>query len=133
METNVPNKNPNGEITDSITPGRRLPFLFLGLVIIGIIAHFVFNNHWIHISGYHVGALGVTGLFAYLTAYIANRKAYNFRKVFLLTFLLPIVLGIIISIIASLQVDFFYCGGGVVLAASVILVIIYSLLKKRSS
>ena len=132
METNVPNGKPDSKNTQLFTPGFMLPLLSLILIIICVIVYFVFNNHWVQISAYHLGALGITGLFAYLAAYIATRKGYNFQNVLLFTFFLPIVLGILAVIIVSFFTDFLYCGGGVVLAGSIVLVLIYSFLKKKS-
>jgi len=131
MKTNVSNENLEKEITKSIIPGNKLFFLFLGFVIVSFLGHFIFNNHWMKISVYHLGGLGITGLFACLTAFIANRKAYNYKKVLVFSFFLPIALGLLAVIIISLKVNFFYCGGGVVLAVSIILVILYSLIRKR--
>ena len=132
METNVLNEKPDSKNPDLLTPGFILPLLSMILILIGVIAYFVFNNNWVQISAYHLGALGITGLFAYITAYIAARKGYNFQKVFLFTFFLPIILGIITVIIVSFFTDFIYCGGGVVLAVSIVLVLIYSFLKKKT-
>lgn len=63
--------------------------------------------------------------------YIAKRKAYDYRKGFLLSFFLPIILGFISFLLIFFQKSFVYCGGGVVLASSVVIVIIYTLIKRR--
>ena len=109
----------------------KIPLIFLGILIISIISHLIFNYHWAEIIFNHLAGLGIVGLMACLAAFIAKKKAQNYRKAFLITFFLPIILGVIAVVLVFYLTGFKYCGGGVILAAGIVIVIYYSLVKKR--
>ena len=133
MNDTKTDENQRPDLTGSFSCRKRLAFIFLGLLAISIIAYFLLRNHWAIIITNHVGGLGIIGLFACLTAYIAKRKAYNYTKAFKLSFFLPIILGLITAIIFSLGKDFIYCGGGVSLLVSLIIPIVYLLINKKKN
>jgi len=125
------NENQRKDLTRNFFWEKKLPFVFLGFLVISIIGHFLLNDHWTIIITNHLGGLGIIGLFAYLTGFIAKRKNYNYWKVIRISILLPIIIGLIAVIIVSLRINFIYCGGGFSLLTSLILVIIYSIIKKK--
>ena len=110
---------------------RKMPLLFLGMLIISIVGYFEFKDHWVGVFTNHLGGLGIIGLFASLSGIIAKKKGYNYRKVFVLSFILPIILGLDVSFMLFFLAGVEYCGGGVVLAAALI-AIIYSIIKYRN-
>jgi len=124
-------ENRGKDLTSNFSWEKRLPFIFLGFLAISIIGYFLLSNHWTIIITNHLGGLGIIGLLAYLTGFIAKRKGYNYKKVLRLSFFLPIILGFIAVIIISMRVNFFYCGGGVSLLTSLLIIMAYLLVKKR--
>jgi len=109
----------------------RMPLLFLGMLIISVAGYLVFTERWANIITNHLGGLGITGLLACLTGFIAKKKGYNHRNAFLVGLFLPIVLGCVAVVLVYFSSGFLYCGGGVILAASLVIIIIYSLFKKK--
>lgn len=126
------NKNQKKDLTSNFSWEKRLPFVFLGFLAISILVHFLLNNHWTIIITNHLGGLGIIGLLACLTRFIAKRKAYNYTKVFRLSFFLPIIFGLIAAIIISIKINFFYCGGGISLLTSLLIVLAYLIIRKKS-
>ena len=116
---------------DFISRKKVLLVIFTGCLLISVLGHFVIDNHSIIIITNHLGGLGIIGLFAYLTRFIAKRKGYNYIKAFKLSFFLPIIIGFLAAIIISFKIHFFYCGGGVSLLISFLLVIIVLIMKRK--
>ena len=67
--TNVKNEEPK-----CLLEPNQLFMIFVGLFIISVISYFVIKTPWIIIVTNHLGALGLTGLFAILAAKLATRK-----------------------------------------------------------
>ena len=124
---NVHKEKPN----NTVQMESRIPLLFLGMLIISVAVYFVFSVRWINIITNHLGGLGITGLFACLSGFIAKKKGYNYRRLFLVALIIPIFLGVVALVAVYFSSGFLYCGGGVILAASLVILIIYSFLKKK--
>jgi hypothetical protein len=131
VKTEEKHSDQEKRLRDDFPIEGSMPLLFLGMVIISIFGYFEFGGHWMEIITNHLGGLGVIGLFACLSGFIAKKKGHNYQKVFLLSFILPIILGFDVSFILFFLADMECCGGGVVLATS-LLAIIYSSIKPRN-
>ncbi len=127
------NENQRQDLKGAYGYRKRLAFLFLAFLVISVIAYFLLRGHWTFIITNHLGGLGIIGLFACLTGYIAIRKGLNYTTAFRLSFFLPIILGLITAFIFSLGKDFIYCGGGISLLVSLIIPIIYLFINKRKN
>lgn len=125
---NVHKEKPN----NTVQMESRIPLLFLGMLIISVAGYFVSSVRWVNIITNHLGGLGITGLLACLTGFIAKKKGYNHSRAFLVGLFFPIVLGFIAVVLVYFSSGFLYCGGGVILAASLVIIIIYSLIKKKN-
>jgi hypothetical protein len=110
---------------------KKIPLLFLGMLILGTIGSFAVDDHWVEVVANHLGGLGVVGLLACLAAYIARKRGRNHRRAFVLGILPPIALGVIAVILVMTLTEHVYCGGGVILAAALAVVIGYTCLKKK--
>ncbi len=114
-----------------IMKGYILPIAFSGLLIFCVIAYFINENHSIGIIINHTGGLSIIGLFACLLAYIARKKGYSYRKIFIFALIIPVVVGLIAFVFFWIKSDIRYCGGGFSLLACLIIPIVILLLKKR--
>jgi len=101
------------------------------MAIVGTVVTLVSDVRWVEAIANHVGGLGVVGLLACLTAYIAGKKGRDPLKAFLWSSLLPIALGVVAVVVVSMRTGFVYCGGGVILLAAVLFIVGYSCLAKR--
>ena len=124
--TNVKNEEPK-----CLLEPKQLFMIFVGLFIISVISYFVIKTPWIIIVTNHLGALGLTGLFAILAAKLATRKNYSFAKAFRLSVLVPILLGVLAVLLFYFLRGFIYCGGGVMLLASLIFIVVYALIRDK--
>jgi peptidoglycan/LPS O-acetylase OafA/YrhL len=110
---------------------RRLPLIFLGMLTMSIISHFVFEGRWAEIIINHFGGLAVVGLLACVASFIAKKRDRDYRKAFVLSSVLPVVLGVGAVVLVYSRTGVVYCGGGVVLAAALITVAAYSCLRMK--
>jgi hypothetical protein len=124
-EQNVQDNEPGSGVTGD----SKIFLLFLGLLVVGGTGYFALRDLGLDSLFAHVGGLGIIGLFAALTGFIARKKGYGYRDAFLLGFGLPILLGVI----SVLLVDAMSCGGSVSLGVALLVVIIYSLAKRRDA
>ena len=77
----------------------------------------------------HLGALGILGLFGWVTGLIAVKKGRHFYSAFLLTSMLSILSGVSVVLIVG---DSVTCGGSISLATAVIILAIISFFKKKN-
>lgn len=124
-------KSPMNKLPGKQTSINKKEFLiFTVILVIGIIGFLIFGHTTTGHIFAHVGGLGIVGLLAGLSGFIARKKNYNYRKIFLLAFLLPIILGLIVVGIVYLAKGIVYCGGGVSLGVAVIFLITILLFRK---
>jgi hypothetical protein len=120
-----------GRPTPLVRARAVAPLLSLGFLVVGILGSFVAQNRWADVAFNHLGGLGIVGLMASLTAFVAGWKGRDQRTAFILGTLLPITLGVLTAGAVFFLTGFMYCGGGVVLLTSIVLVIVYSLIRRR--
>lgn len=106
---------------------KKIPLLFLLVLIISIVGYFSSYIHWVEYTFAHIGGLSIVGLAGCCAGVIAKKKGYGYWKAFLIAFFLPIILGFI----AGFLFQPIACGGSVSLAVAVLIVIIYSLVIPR--
>ncbi|MCK4663211.1 MAG: hypothetical protein KAT68_10120 [Bacteroidales bacterium] len=113
---------------------KNIFILSIVTLITGLIAYFIFWDHWTRYIFAHIGALGIIGLFAYLAGTIAEKKGLNYKKAILLGFFPSILLGIIADYLIDTPRENGLpssCGGIVSLCVALIVVIIYFIAKQR--
>ena len=112
---------------------RQTLYLSAGALTVSVMAHFILDYNWLKIVTNHIGGLGIAGLFACLSGFLAGRKGYDLQKTFYAALFIPVVLGIITVIIISIKFGFTYCGGGIILLASGIFAIVSLFLKRKTN
>ncbi len=132
MNTIKTDENQKLQLIRNLLWGKGSLYFFLGLLAISVFSYFLVQNHWSLIITNHLGGLGIIGLLAILTKYLAKRKGYNYRKAFAISFFLPIIVGLIAVIIISLVVNYLYCGGGFSLLISLLITLGYLIIKRRN-
>jgi hypothetical protein len=116
---------------DGVYSERRLPLLFLGLLIISVIGYLTIRNLWVGFMFAHLGGFSIMGLFACLAGIIARKKNYSYRKAFLLGLFLPIILGLVGVLVIFPPNPELACGGSASLGTALLVVVFYSALKKK--
>ncbi len=113
----------------------RLLFLFVGLLIIGLIGYFLFRGQIIGYIFAHIGGVAVVGFLGMLAGYVAQKKGYSYKLAFNLGFTLSIVLGVIAVLVvyAVSESKHFACGGSVSLLISLIVIVVYMLFRKKGT
>ena len=104
------------------------------MLIISVAGYFVFSERWVNIITNHLGGLGITGLLACLTGFIAKKKGYNYWRTFSIGFLFPIIIGAISAFMFSPESNRglpLTCGGWISLVTGIVIITLYSFIKKK--
>ena len=112
---------------------RLLLYFFTAPLLLSVVAHVTLEYNWLKIITNHLGGLGITGLFACLSGFIAYRKGYDFRKTFYIALFVPISLGALVVIFFSIKSGITYCGGGVILLAAAVFALVRLFLKRKTN
>ena len=97
-----------------------------GLMIVGTAGFFAFRNSLTGQLSAHAGALGLIGVFAWVTGLIARKRGFRYWTAFSIGLALPIVLGVGAVLLWVFAGRPLACGGVVSLSVAILTIVGYS-------
>jgi len=130
--TDVKHRPEKGISKDGLFSARRLPQLFLGLLVISVIGYLTLRDLRVGFVFAHLGGFSIVGLFACLAGAVARKKNYSYWKAFLTGLVLPIIAGFIGVLVIFPPNPGLACGGSASLGVALLMVVFYSFVKKKN-
>jgi len=113
---------------------NRMPFISLGLLIIGFAGGYALRGAWISFPLYHLGGLASLSLLACASGALARRKGRGYWRAYSITLILSAVLGIIAAYVWPTSGEEgrpATCGGSVSLVIALIAIVYWAVVKRK--